>query len=110
MTWVETFDGLEGERAPTRAADCPRCGSPRTFELWAFVDRSRPGWKLSDAEVAAHGLHRAVERGLTVTRVGPGLPPAFLGELACEACGASGPVVASVWEFQPCRWMGGVVR
>lgn len=110
MQWVRTYDGLEGERAETRAPDCPRCGGQRTVELWSFVAGAHPGSSLSDERVAALGLHRSTERGWTSTLVGPGLPTAYVGELPCPACGATTEVVVGLHELQPARWIGGVLR
>ncbi len=111
MRYVQTFDGLEGEPAHTFGPPCPRCGAARPLELWSFVARARSGAALSDAEVDRLGLHRSViHGGFVVTTVGPDQPWAYVGELPCPACGASAAVAVGLHEFQPCRWMGGVVR
>lgn len=108
--YVETFDGLEGEPAPCEGPPCPSCGADRSLELWSFVDHARSGAALSDDEVAALGLSRIDVRGIVVTRVGPDLPFAYVGDLRCAACGAASPVVVGLHELQPARWKGGVVR
>lgn len=106
--YVQTFDGLEGAPAPS-SVPCA-CGEELRFDLWAFTARARSGWSLTDAEAAAFGLHRSDWRGITVTTVSPDGPQAFVGELSCPECGRTTPVVVGLHEFQPMRWMGGVVR
>lgn len=110
MRWVQTYDGLEGVRAETAGPDCARCGGPRTLELWDFVARARPASSLSDEQAEELGLHRSTDRGWTSTRVGPGLPTAYVGALPCPTCGATTDVVIGLQEVQPARWIGGVVR
>lgn len=107
--YEQTFDGLERAPAPC-AAPCPGCGAAIAFDLWDAVDAGRPGWRLTDAEVAAHGLLREDRRGIVVTLVGPDGPAAFLAALPCPACGERAALALGLGEFQPGRWTGGVVR
>jgi hypothetical protein len=108
MPYVPTFDGLERAPAPAEVR-CPACGARIRFDLWDAVDRGRPGWRLSDAEVHAHALTRRAERGFTVTLAAPDGPAAHLVALTCPGCGATTDVPVGLGEFQPCRWVGGVV-
>ncbi|MCA9488805.1 MAG: hypothetical protein KC621_02760 [Myxococcales bacterium] len=107
---MQTFDGFEGVRDEVEAPPCSSCGAVRTLELWDFAARARPASSLSDERVAALGLHRSAERGWVSTRVGPGLPTAYVGDLPCPACGATTEVVIGLQEVQPARWIGGLVR
>lgn len=109
MPYVPCFDGLEGAPAPCEVP-CPTCGTERPFDLWAFVARARSGYALSDDEAAAAGLIRRVRRGFTHTTVSDDGPAAHVGPLDCPQCGAVHDVVVGLEEFQPARWIGGVVR
>jgi hypothetical protein len=109
LPYVETFDGLEEAPAPTWTV-CMRCGARVPFDLWVAMWGARSGWALREDEVAGYGLYRARERGFEVTLVAEGGPPAYVASLACPGCGAASPVVLGLMEFQPARWIGGVVR
>lgn len=108
MPYVQTFDGLEGAPAPC-AVPCAGCGTALAFDLWDVVGRARSGWQLTDDEAAAAGLTRRAHRGIVSTTVTPDGPAAYVGALRCPTCAHERPVVVGLGEFQPGRYVGGVV-
>jgi predicted carbohydrate-binding protein with CBM5 and CBM33 domain len=109
MPYVPCFDGLERAPAPCDVP-CSQCGHTIAFDLWSVADRARRGYQLTDEQVAEYGLTRREHRGMTSTTVHEDGPAAYVGSLVCPHCSRESRVTVGLEEFQPSRWIGGVVR